>query len=385
MKNRRGGSNKRIYHSAVLKNFRYFFLFLLISSCIEPYDFIVHDDTHTLVVEAYISDRSFAETLLYPSDGRYFTAKLSYTSDVINVRPTMITASIVSLTSDQGEEWIYTESTDKPGVYELIDNDFKAQKNVKYKLKVSLPDDNLYESEWEELPAVETPMMGDIGFTETTIQRYIVEASKNVLRTVKGITANVNVTENPSGKQIFYRWEYTPTWIYIAPLVSVSDPGYRCWASSKDYIPDYALQIDNAGGYGKNLFFLETVRNERLFEDFSVLVMQYSMNEMYYTFWREMQEQAKGGAIFDSPPFNLHTNLRSLDGTTAVSGYFGMVQEQAKRTYFNIDDLSYNVINTLKGDCLVVYGPDGPAPECLDCREYSFGTTTTEKPSWWRQ
>ena len=107
------------------------------------------------------------------------------------------------------------------------------------------------------------------------------------------------------------------------------------------------------------------------------------MSEDFYTFWKELQEQNEGGAIFDKPPFNLHTNFHSITGDKKVSGYFGVVQEQARRWYFDIRDLSYYVENTLRKDCSIPFLP--PAPECFDCREYSFGIATNVKPEWWEK
>ncbi|HTE31643.1 MAG TPA: hypothetical protein VK666_14775, partial [Chryseolinea sp.] len=63
-----------LYRNGISKmahGLKYLIFFLCVVSCIEPYDFVVHDDGHTLVVEAYITDKSFNETLTYPSDGRY--------------------------------------------------------------------------------------------------------------------------------------------------------------------------------------------------------------------------------------------------------------------------------------------------------------------------
>jgi hypothetical protein len=171
-------------------------------------------------------------------------------------------------------------------------------------------------------------------------------------------------------------------WIYVAALISTNDPVYRCWATDAYYLNSYGLQTDYAGGYKKDLFFFPTIRNERIFEKFSVLITQHALTESYYNFWKEMKDQNEGSSLIDTPPFNLRTNFSSTGGTR-VSGYFGVTAEQAKRWYFNKDDLSYYMENTLKADCLVVYGPGPPAPECLDCREYSFGKATTVRPSWW--
>lgn len=94
-----------------------------------------------------------------------------------------------------------------------------------------------------------------------------------------------------------------------------------------------------------------------------------------------MQEQNESSQLIDKPPYNLDTNFQSLNGEKRVSGYFGVVHEQAKRWYFDKKDLSYFVENTLQKDCTVPF--QDKAPECFDCREYSFGITSNVKPSWW--
>jgi hypothetical protein len=81
----------------------------MIGGCIEPYDFVIHNNVPGLVVEAFISDKSFNETMLYPSDGRYFTVKLSQTGDVINTRPKPVKKAVVELRSSDDEAFLYTE------------------------------------------------------------------------------------------------------------------------------------------------------------------------------------------------------------------------------------------------------------------------------------
>lgn len=366
------------------RGFKYFFLFLFTLGCIEPYHFIVKVNDPVLVVEGNISDKSFNETLTYPSEGRYFTVKLSLTGDVINHRPVLVSGAAVQLVSDQNEEWAYTESDPvlKRGVYMLLDDNFKALRTVKYKLRISLPDERRYESSWEELPGVDAPLMGEIGHTETEVQVYEIELRKEVIKTRKGIVANISLPKNNLNTPLYYRWEFTPMWIFMAPLSSVVEPGHICWVTDENYLKDYVLQVDNAGGYLKDLFFLRTIRNERIYEDISVLISQQSMNEKQYSFWREMQEQTQGGVIFDAPPFNLQTNFVSLDGDEKVVGYFGVVGEQARRWYFNKEDLSYFVENTLWADCTKPFV--AVAPSCFNCLAYSFGEAKNEKPSWWK-
>lgn len=359
-------------------------LFLLISTgCIEPYEFVVENKLPTLVVEGYISNVSYNETLNYPSDGRYFTVKLQYTSDVTNVRDQVAAGASVRLRAKSGEEWLYQESLSVPGEYILSDRDFKALSGQEYKLLIDIPGENAYESDWEKMEPETSAPIGSIGFEEIEKQVYLMKAGEEVLSTIQGVNVYINIPENKLEKPVFYRWDFDPLWIYTAPMASNAQPDKKCWATNKLYLADYTLQKDNIGGYKKELFFMETIRNERIFESFSVLIRQFSMSEDFFYFWKEMQEQSQVAGLFDNPPFNLETNIQSVDSNVKVSGYFGVVEEKATRWYFGKDDLSYFVMNTLRGDCEVDYGGP-PAPSCFSCLEYHKGVATTTMPAWWK-
>lgn len=361
----------------MLKAVAYFFLFFVIAACVEPYHFVIHDAEPSLVVEAYLSDKSYNETLTYPSDGRFFAVKLSYTSDVINIRSTPISYALVELHSDHNDVWEYIEFTDTPGVYGLLDSAFKAEPGVRYKLHIQLPGEEIYDSEWEGLPTAEPPLMGAITFKEIMMQKYAIEANEEVVVTVKGISTEIDVPENTTGVPLYYRWSFIPHWIYISPL-----SGHTCWVTTPFYLRNYAIQRDFVGGYKKNLFSIETEKNDRIFEKFSTLIVQYAMTEPYYHFWEEMREQNQEASIVDKPPFNLATNIHSLNGEKRVNGYFGVVHEQATRWYFRKDELTYAVENNLRDECLKNYGGP-PPPECFDCRQYSRADATDVKPWWW--
>ena len=365
----------------MLKRVLTFLLVVCAVGCVEPYEFVIENNEPTLVIEAYVSDKSFKETLDYPSDGRYFAVRLTTTTDVTNVRPLPVRAAQVQLSTDQGEVLQYTESNDAPGYYFLLDDEFKSESGVAYKVSVKLQDETVYESDWESMPTVTSPDMGQIGFREVETQKYVFESNEEVLKTVKGIWTEIEVPENTRNEPLYYRWSYTSHWIYIAPLSSSVDPGHICWATNPLVVQNYSLLFDRTGKYNKDLFFMESVRNHKIYEKYSTLIVQHVLTEDFYFFWKEMQEQNEGGAIFDKPPFNLRTNFHSLAGDKKVSGYFGVVQEQAKRWYFSIKDLSYHVENTAKADCQIPF-TETP-PECFDCREYFFGIPTNVKPQWW--
>jgi hypothetical protein len=362
----------------MLKRFKYIFLLLIVVSCIEPYQFRIKNNNPGLVIEGTLSNKSYNDSRVYPSDGRYFTVKLSRTSDVINVRSEVVSYATVVLVSDAGDQWNLTES-ETPGTYELVDNDFKAQEGLSYKLRITLPNDEQIESAWEAMPSVE-PMMGGIGFRETTTKRFVL----GKVTSINGITPYISLTENETGKTVYYRWKFSPTWIFVAPLAATTDNNIKtCWATNNFYIRNFALLKDKDGGYNNDLFFMDIEQNERVLHEFSLLVEQNAMTEEYFQFWNEMQGLNQPGGIFSTPPFNLKTNFTSSHGV-GVFGYFGVVREQAKRWYFNKDDLSYRIGDWYSAQCNEpCVGPGCPPVECSTCLEYQGGEPSNVRPSWW--
>ena len=92
------------------------------------------------------------------------------------------------------------------------------------------------------MPYTDIPTMGEIGFTETEKQVYVMESDKWELKTKQTVAVNVDVQQNNTGEPVYYRWSYFPTWIYIAPLVQPTDPVGTCWASDVNYLSSYGLR-----------------------------------------------------------------------------------------------------------------------------------------------
>jgi len=357
------------------------------SWCVEPYDFRIINNEPTLVIESYISNKSYLESIDFPSDGRYFEVKLRNTSDVININDQVESNAKVTLINNINETWDYTESPIGSGNYILTDVEFKAQQSIPYKLKVSLANGEEYASTWETLPENDPLKMEDIFYEEVTKQAYVYESSTEKIRDIDGVELYVNVPENNTNRPIYYKWNYTPTWVYTTsfPPRPFMDRNPICWITNMNYLSKFTIQQDNSGGYPQKLTFIETTGNHRIYKKFSLLITQITMSEEYYNFWNELEEQSDKGGLFDAPPYNLKSNFKALNASKKVSGYFGVVQEDAKRFYFNKNDLSYPVEDDVVELCNISYGPDGPGgPECYNCMEYPYGEPSNIKPDWWQ-
>lgn len=355
---------------------------LVFNSCEEIYEFDIESNEQILIVEGFISDKSYNDTKAYPSDGRLFSIKLKWSSKVTNQHDAVVTGASITLLDNEGMSISYEESSDLPGTYQILDPNFSATSGREYLLRISLENGDVYESEIEKMVEEQIPQMGDICFEEVEKKVYRWRIDEFVVDEEKGLEICIDLPVNLNDKAIYYRWNFDPTWIFIAPLASIIQPDYRCWATNHLYLSSYSLKKDDVGGYKNDILYMSLFRNERIFEKMSVLVIQQAMTERYHRFWSEMYDQSQRGGLFDAPPFNLDSNFKQIgDGNKKVSGYFGVVKESAVRWHFSKNDLSYYLEDYLKRDC-TTYGLD-PGPDCFSCLAYTKGTATLEKPTWW--
>lgn len=361
----------------------FIFILFAFSWCVEPYKFKIINTDPALVIEAFISDKSFNETLNYPSDGRYFEVKLKWTSDVENIHDEMESMAIVLLRNNLDDTWMYQEVS--PGIYQLKNNDFKASVEQSYKLEITLANGDKYESTWEKIPEQQIQEMSVARFEESTKNVYEYQAGEKTIVEKNGINLILDLPKNITSDPIYYRWSLTPTWIHVATFTNQSDYGHKCWINNSNYLNNFTLNKDLQGNTPQKLAFIETTGNDKIYHKLSILVRQLALTPAYYQFWDELQQQTQKGGLFDAPPYNLLTNYKATNSTKKVYGYFGVAREQATRWYFTKDQLSYNVYDNSRELCSISYGPGRPGgPECYDCLSYPYGDANNIKPWWWQ-
>jgi len=317
-----------------------FFLIILVTSCIEPFDFKNTEVKPALVVEGFISDISYNESLLLPNDGRYFGIKLKYTSIVTNKHDEIVYDATVRLISDDGFYWNYSpEYIDGSLQYLLKDDDFHVETGKKYKIQIILGNGDTYESDFEGMEMAQP--MGDISFEETemTTTKYIMGELELV--TVSGIDVFINIPETEIASN--YRWDIMPSWIFIAPNAGENSPFKTCYVKGAYYLRDFVLAKNSKGGYKQKLAFIETTGNERIAFELSLFIRQHIINDKTFQFWSEIKDQTTAAGLFDSPPYNVGTNIKPKGHSGEVYGYFGIHQESSKRWYFTPNELTYSV------------------------------------------
>ena len=360
-----------------------FFIIGLVS-CIDKYDFSIQNEKRGVVIESFISDKSFSDSKTYPSEGRYFFVKVSYTGNVTNEKPVFVKDAIVKLYSDDNMEIDFVTSQNKPGYYYLLSDDFKAISGRKYQLICTIGSEQFH-SEWVSLPKVNQPL-GRIGITEEVKQEYIVNGvGEKVITNNDIINLFLDIPENSSKDDIFYIWNFDPLWTYTAPKPRSDSPVKKCWVTSQFYLSNQTTLMDNVGGYKHKLASVQTQHNNKTYDYFSLLITQSIVNKDYYYFYKDLEEQSNKGGLFDQLPYNLATNFSSSNENIKVYGYFSIHHEAATRWVLNHSDLSYEINNDIKVICDISYGPPAPGDidPCEDCRGYVGGIAVNYPPSWW--
>lgn len=349
-------------------------MFIVTSACVEDFEFEGVSFGEGVVVEGYISNQSYNDILAQPFSPRYFTLRLSNVGEVKNTRNQPILGASVELHQDNGVVYDYAEIGG--GQYGLFYEDFKVVPGIGYHLEIKLADGIEVLS---EIQSVGNEIgMGEFSFLEQKKQQYRNTLGEVSIEEKEGISFFVTTLPNETSEPLYYRWNLDITWVFNAKLAADNSPTKFCWATSKNLFKDYQVLEDYDGGVASELFFLET-RSSRLNHGYSALIHQMVMNKGYYTFWNELKKQQNQSELFATPPYNVASNLSSDD--IEVYGYFGVVNEEFGRWYFDKDEID-NYGGWVDDHCIV----GGPWPAyCFDCQAWTYDDSTViyGPPSWW--
>lgn len=240
-------------------------------------------------------------------------------------------------------------------------------------------------------------------------------------------TGNVIVsvnTHDPSNNSRYYRWFYTDTWQYHAPLqaelqlingqiyyaidsLTQQYLIYYCWRSGSST----NIVLGNTTTYGQDRVFQQPIGTiprgaQRISIKYSMLASQYVLTPDAYQYWLILQKNTQNlGTLFDPQPSQLVGNFHCLTNPKEpVIGYLSASSIEQKRLF--IDNSQVHNWDTTSLECDLrqtgwnpdnfheysypdtLWGPyyfSGPVlylarRDCLDCR-LQGGTLT--KPNFW--
>lgn len=373
------------------------FICTLLAGCVDPYDPEFEDNQESLVVEALITDQPGWQVIY-----------LSRSSPV-NERGTHAeTDAYVSVSDDLDRSTEFVEQD--PGAYYAWMTPDELGTGITYRLHVVTSNGEVYESEPEMFPSP-SPAIDSVYWEFETAGTYDRTESVNGIRFFLDLEAEADQGRN-------FRWELVETWEYQAAnpidyyydgLLHVwpdSFSYHTCWITGKiDQIYTATTRIAESNiikGFPLNYV---SDQSSRLSTRYSLQVLQYSLNDEAYDFWKriEMQNQESGG-IYEQQPDYVSGNMYNMNNLEEyVLGFFNMCPVSEMRIFVDsVAELHYPEI-----DCtleiiqhpaakpawmripffLVSFNPLRIGPPygvgthlCFDCRN---GGGTIIKPDFW--
>lgn len=360
------------------------FIVFTVSTCVDPFEFQFQEDQEeNFVIDGYLSNEQRVHQIR--------VSRTTHLGDFNGVVADYVTNATVVVLDDQGGE-IPFEHEDE-GIY-LSPPTAQALPDRQYKIRVTMINGSVYESDFQELPEA-APIESELSY-ELQEREVLVN---NSLQKEQGVSIKAKVEKAEEPK--FYRWEMNHYFI----IESDAGPGYTLeeqrnlsdtelrYCFVKDYPVQniYLLQdVPQTGAIGSNFQTeLQFISITNKFEYvFVVEGRQLTMSERAYTYWENIKQLAdNSGGLFDAAPFPVNGNITRVtdnpDGTAVGLGFFGVYNASVDRKF--ITQASLGIFETF-APCTVPPSPGGtPRPhQCQDCRLYEFPENyENAPPSWW--
>jgi hypothetical protein len=358
------------------------FLFLVaVSSCLDPYLPNLKNYQSLLVVEGLISNENSS-----------YKIKLSRTISYEDSTPEKVSDANVNIIDGNGIKTHLQNSGD--GYYKTDSTSIRGVIGQKYTLQILTSDGKEYKSE-------ECTMLPVAGI-DTLYYEKGEEFSGNPVKAFTGIKVFLN-SADATGLNQYFRWTFEEVWKFIVPgvqrytFIFINDTTFSfrgvpvvndiCWKSSKSgeiitnsILPGGSTYIDK-----QLIQFIAPVKSDRLSQQYSILVKQYSVSKKEYDFWNDLQKVNEvGGDIFNSQPYKVISNIHNVnDANEMVLGYFEVSAVSQKRMFITAHELDPLVLPQYKTSCVeIAKSPDDwPAPQpswntiyhwFTDIGEYAF-------------
>lgn len=295
---------------------------LILSSCIDPYTPKLAGYKTLLIVDGMITDENSA-----------YTIRLSNTLQDQNADPIMISDATVSVTDDIGNIFYLTSKGN--GLYRSDSTVFRGNVGRKYVLHILTKENEEYES----VPCLMKPV-AEIDSIYIARDEQLVN---NSTESDEGISIYLDSKKGSSNS--YYRWAFEEAWkfrvpnpqryVYIKtklpdfPLIlpiPTNDIKEFCWKYRRsDEILVRSIKEWQSGKIEKQpIYFISSLKSDRLLLEYSILVKQYSLSPEEYEFWNNLKQvNIGGGDIFARQPYAVISNIhRTNDPDERVLGYF---------------------------------------------------------------
>jgi hypothetical protein len=204
-----------------------------------------------------------------------------------------------------------------------------------YRLSIKTTNGEVYESAY--LPALNSPPIDSISFD-----------TKGAL-TIPGVNIYVT-THDPTGKALYYRWEFNETWIFHSNYASlfysngdtvllrnlVTNNITDCWGNDTSS----SILLGSTAKLSRDIIYkipLTSIvsTSEKVEDEYSILVTQYALTADAYNFYTNLKKNTESlGSIFDPEPSQINGNIQcETNPLEPVIGYISVGSTSSKRIF----------------------------------------------------
>lgn len=305
-------------------------------SCTEPFEIESKNFENVLVVEGTITDEIRPQII-----------KLSRTSTLDTVNVIYEDNAQINVVGSDGANYHFTQERET-GHY-ISDEEFNAQPNIYYSLKIITKDGRHFTSSEVILPPA-VPM-------DQVFADRVTEPAKNR----DGVEVLIN-TQDLTGNAKYFRYEYDETYKVVVPYPSrftveivneVSNPrSYDLIITPREpeevcYSTEYSSGIiqTTTTELNQNKVFRFPVKylpkeDFKLRDRYSILVRQYVQSEEAYTFYKTIKDMGSLGSILSQgqPGYVVGNIINEDNPEEKVIGFFEISSVSSQRIFFDYHD-----------------------------------------------
>ncbi|MEW7277362.1 DUF4249 domain-containing protein [Aquimarina sp. 2201CG1-2-11] len=315
-----------------------FFLSVLLSNCVEPFEPKLEDFENFLVVNSTVTNQV--------KHHQVFLSRTFKFEENVFVKEKGATVKVIE---DGVKEYIFEEVSE--GVYQSVE-EFGCLPNKEYQLSITTINGNTYESEKETLP-------DNVPIQEVYPKSILDDDNEDAI----GVFVNTIV---PKEKSKYYRYEFEETYRYTARFwvpddIEIKDTvvlpstnfGLELETRSDDFISCYITNssnttlINNAsslqeGAIASFLVKLIEIDDIRIEDRYSILVKQFAQTKEAHTFYEQLKIFSESENLFSQvqPGFITGNIIPNGDNDDPVIGYFEVSTVSEKRIFFDRKDVA---------------------------------------------
>lgn len=294
------------------------FAFMLIpTGCVTQFMPELEENRELLVVEGLVTDQPETNIIR-------LTRSLPLDKKA-NVKPVL--GYTVRIFDDLGNSWTLKETGN--GYYITDSLQFRGEIGRTYTLKINGKGGGPYNHSYESLPIEMKPVPA---IDKLFFERELIDAGNEDRPPREGCI--IYLDSKDKGEECnYFRWDYIETWEIRLPY---DVPNRICWTTNRStsiLIKNTTLLSENSvNRYPVNLLSNET---DRLAYKYSILVIQYSINEQEFDYWDKMRKIAEQtGSLYDIIPASIQGNIYCVDDPgEKVLGYFSVSAKTSRRLF----------------------------------------------------